>query len=112
MHELGLARAIGEAIRARGWEGLPLEVRVSGGHGDGGAFEAALLAHLECESPSLAGASVRIVRVSCDRVCSRCAGTFRAADASPCPACGGPALPLREAEQVELVIAGEEEACA
>lgn len=113
MHELGLARAIAATIRSHGWERKPVQIRVTGGHGDLEEFEKSLLAHLSCEAPEIREGQVRVVHVPSVRICSACATTFEGIESSSCPVCGGPPLPSLEPEQVELELdTGEATPCA
>ena len=103
MHEAGIAIAAAAEIRERGLEPSRVLLLVTGGHGDLGAFDAALVAHLEAAAPGAGLGRVRIVHLATPRLCARCAAPFQAIDeAAPCPACGGPGIAAGHGESIEL----------
>lgn len=107
MHEAGLAAAVVDALRREGVEPGDAIVRilVSGGHTQAEDFDQAFRFHLTLEAPEYGGAHLEIVHVATDRACAACGGAFRAALADdPCPACGGPSLPLAGGEQLEMEV--------
>jgi hypothetical protein len=103
VHEAGIAIAVAAEVRDRGLDPSRVRLLVTGGHGDLGAFDAALVAHLEAAAPGAGLGRVRIVHLATPRLCARCAVPFQAIDeAVPCPACGGPAIAAGHAESIEL----------
>jgi Zn finger protein HypA/HybF involved in hydrogenase expression len=104
MHEAGLAVAVAAELRERGLGPQGVVLRVSGGHGDPAAFDAALRMHLAATMAWASGDALVIEHVPSPRLCAGCAGLFESVDpGAPCPACGGPGIAVPVPEQIELV---------
>lgn len=103
MHEAGIAVAIAEEILDRRLNPADLRIHVSGGHGGIASFDAALRSQLEAAAPGRGFGRIVIVHEPTQRLCARCATTFKAASHDEsCPGCGGPSLVVPEPELVEL----------
>ena len=97
-----LARELTRAIVASGTSEGRIRVLVRGGTGDPGEFDAAFLAALLAEMPSLQGARVEIVHPAVVRVCSDCGHLFESAEHdATCPECGADAFPAWLEERIE-----------
>jgi len=103
MHEAGIAVAVAAEIRERALDPSAVRLHVTGGHGDLGAFDAALRAHLEAAAPGQGLGDVRIEHLPSARLCGRCAFAFEAiGEGAACPACGGPGIAIPQPESIEL----------
>jgi Zn finger protein HypA/HybF involved in hydrogenase expression len=103
MHEAALASAVAETIRERGLDARAVRLRVSGGHTDVDAFDAALRFHLAAISPDLHLDAVPISHVPEERPCLSCGQSFAAVGLSAtCPRCGGVGLGQPGPEHVEI----------
>lgn len=97
-----LARALARAVAASGTSEGRIRVFVRGGTGDAAEFDAAFLAALLAEMPSLQGARVEIVHPAVVRVCSDCGHLFESAEHdATCPECGGDPFPAWLEERIE-----------
>ena len=107
MHEAGIARSIVATLRGKDLAGRRVLLHVRGGHHGPASFESALRFHLGVQAPDLDPASFGVVHDPVPRLCVSCGAGFAAPGPDdPCPACGGPSLPLQEHEQVEIELVG------
>lgn len=106
MHEAGIAAAIAGELRERGLDARSVVLRVSDGHGDPAAFDAALRMHLAAIEPGLDVLALVIEHVPTARLCASCTGSFQAVGPDdPCPACGGPGIAVPLPERVDMIVA-------
>lgn len=105
MHEAALAGTLASRLRqarATGPLGRP-RLLVRGGHDEPDDFDASLRLHLALAAPDVDSATLEILHLPVERICSGCGGTFSSDRfAAACPLCGRPALPNRALESVEL----------
>jgi len=109
MHEAGLAAAVVDALRAERLDGAGIRLLVTGGHADHGDFDGALRLHLAAAAPDLDVTAIEIVHLPSVRLCVGCGREFPAGSPeTPCPSCGGCALPVDGRERIELEWMGGE----
>lgn len=109
MHEAGLAVAIAEALREERLDGARVRLLVTGGQAEADDFDGALRLHLAAAASDLDVAAIEIVHLPSGRLCVGCGGEFAAASSeTPCPGCGGTALPVDGRERIELEWTGGE----
>lgn len=109
MHEAGLAVAIADALREQRPVGARVRLLVTGGHAEPEDFDGALRLHLAAAAPGLDVAAIEIVHLPAGRLCVGCGREFAAASSeTPCPGCGGSALPVDGRERIELEWTGGE----
>lgn len=107
MHESGIANAVAAALRGQALDGARVRLHVRSGHSEPADFDEAFRFHLLAAAPDLEGVPIQIVHVPVERMCVACGGRFPAvASDTPCPACGGVALPTEVAEHVEIELVG------
>lgn len=103
MHEAGIATAIVATIRERGLSASAVRVVVTGAHHERSVFDGSVRLHMAIQQPDLDVDAIRFIHLPNSRLCLTCSGTFSATDHdASCPACGGAAMPTKDAEVVEL----------
>ncbi len=96
-----LARELARAIAASGASEGRIRVFVRGGTTDPGEFDAAFVAALLAELPSLHGARVEVLHPPVLRVCSGCGQFFESVEHdADCPYCGGEPFPAWMEERI------------
>jgi Zn finger protein HypA/HybF involved in hydrogenase expression len=103
VHEAGLAVAIAEALREERLDGARIRLLVTGGYAEAADFDQALRLHLAAAASDLDVTAIEIVHLPASRLCVGCGGEFAAVSTeTPCPRCGGSALPIHGSERIEL----------
>jgi hypothetical protein len=96
-----VARELARAVVASGPAEGRIRVFVRGGTADRDEFDAAFVAALLAELPSLDGARIEVLHPPVIRVCSGCGHFFESADRDAiCPECGGEPFPAWLEERI------------